>query len=131
LLPLQGPRNSAAMLTDGYLAAANFGRKRRICRFRARRGARVLAMASATTEILPDTVVYSLRLEAHSPALLREAAVIGTRGKLRVDSGADGALSVRNLGREKTACEVMTRGSQALEMVLEPGEIGSTATNPA
>jgi hypothetical protein len=130
-LPLRGPRNSAAILADGYLSAANFEGRRRACRFRTRRGSRVIAMTQAVTEILADSVAYSLPLEAYSPALLRQAAVIRSGGRLRIDPAADGGLLVTNLGREKTPCEILIGGGGPVEMVLGPGKTASVGINPA
>ncbi|HEU5330163.1 MAG TPA: hypothetical protein VFU78_18890 [Thermomicrobiales bacterium] len=111
-------RDAIALATDGYLAAANFGDRRRACAFAFPRPAALPLYAGATSDAHGDTFTVTLVLQGASAGLFAAPQALQVAGDVRVHLTAEGLSYVTNVGA--SAAQIVTAAGETV--ALQPGE---------
>ncbi|MCE2441313.1 MAG: hypothetical protein J4F39_18055, partial [Candidatus Latescibacteria bacterium] len=119
---LTGPVQSACLVTDDYLAAANFASDRRVCAFTRTRCEEVVVYAGATVVANGDTVRVDVPLNSGSACLLAETHSLRVDGDTRIDSTPDGGIFVTNTGTDGLAFEITSGEDAARHRSVDAGE---------
>ena len=98
---MTGPDQSACLITDGYLAAANFAGNRRMCGFARARSEEIVVYAGATVVANGDTVRYDVPLNSESACLLAGTHSLCANGDVSADTAPDGGIYVTNTGPDR------------------------------
>ncbi len=96
---LFGTEDGVGLLSEGFLAAANFGREHRMCTFRAARPEQVPVFPGAVLETHGDHMHYRVPIGGESACLLRAVQMLNITGDARVDAIPDGALYISSSER--------------------------------
>ena len=91
---MTSPENSVGLITEGYLAAANFGTAQQICTFTANRTELLPIFPGAILETHGNRVLYHIPIGGESACLLRAVQILNIEGDARIDAIPDGALYV-------------------------------------
>jgi hypothetical protein len=112
--------HAVCLVTDGYLAAANFtqGRKRWV--FHLASPEAIPVYPGATVETAGDQLRVTVTLEGESAALFTAGQMLHTAGNVRVDASADGATYVTNVGA--SPAQVEAAGGAGQSRRLAPSE---------
>ena len=104
---LDGPDNTACLVTDGYLVAANFEPKGRVCTFSCLREDEVWIYPGTILETNEDRVEYSIPVSGVSACLLEAVRRTRLKGRVRVDAVADGTTYVTDLDGESPRASIL------------------------
>ena len=91
---LSGPDDGIGLLTEGFLAAANFAPTHQICAFGMGKTESVPVFPGAVLETQGDHVSYRVPIGGASARLLRATYALNLKGDARIDALPDGALYV-------------------------------------
>ena len=116
-----GPPNSAALVTDGFLAAANFGSSSRRCAFGLAKENDIHIYPGAAVDANRDTVSYAIVLGGRSACLLRATRTLRSDGSVHVDTCDDGACYVTNVGEDVAEVEVTSGEGAGIHEHISPG----------
>lgn len=105
---LAGPDRSACLVTDGYLAAANFEEKRKVCTFTQARQEDVLVYAGASVDVTDDIVRYHVPLNSQSACLLAVTHSLRANGDIRADAVPGGGIHVTNTDSVQLVVEIVS-----------------------
>ena len=119
---LAGPDGSACLVTDGYLAAANFEEKREVCTFRQARQEDVLVYAGASVDVNGDTVRYHVPLNSESACLLAGTHSLRVNGDIRADAAPGGGTFVTNTGSGQSVVEIAKGEGAGTEHSVDAGQ---------
>ena len=116
-----GPPNSAALVTDGFLAAANFGASSRRCVFSLPMAGDIHVYPGSALDGDGDAVRYAIMLGGRSACLLRSTRTLRSDGNVHVDTCDDGACYVTNVGEDVAEVEVMSGEGAGVHEHINPG----------
>ena len=120
---LAGPDQSACLVTDGHLAAANFAERRRVCTFTQARQEDVPVYSGATVDVNGDTVHYHVPLNSESACLLAETHSLRANGEFRADAAPGGGTFVTNTDRGELVVEIANGEGAGEARTIGPGQI--------
>lgn len=89
---LSAPENSVGLITEEYLAAANFGTAQQICTFTANRTEQLPIFPGTILETHGNRALYRIPIGGESACLFRATQILNIEGDVRIDAIADGAL---------------------------------------
>ena len=104
---LDGSDNTACLVTDGYLVAANFEPKGRMCTFSCPRDDEVWIYAGTTLTTYEDRVEYAISMGGMSACRLQAVRRTCLKGRVRVDAVADGTTYVTDLDGESPRASIL------------------------
>ncbi len=119
---LAGPDRSACLVTDGYLAAANFEEKREVCTFTQARQEDVLVYAGASVDVNGDAVRYHVPLNSESACLLAVTHSLRVNGDIRADAAPGGGIYVTNTDGDQSVVEIAKGEGVGTEHSVEAGQ---------
>lgn len=118
---LSGPENSAALTTDGFLAAANFAPAYRLCAFSLPRPERIPVFIGAMLDVQANQIVYHIPLQAESACLFTAAHTLRIEGTARIDALPDGALYATGTGTERAHVKILAGEGSKRTRDIAPG----------
>ncbi|MDE2998505.1 MAG: hypothetical protein OXU79_05425 [Gemmatimonadota bacterium] len=118
---LSGPENSACLVTDGYLAAANFAANRRMCGFARARSEEIMVYAGAGVVANGDNVRYNVPLNSVSACLLAATHSLRVDGDITVDTASGGGIYVTNTGSERVEVEIASGAGAGENLTIDVG----------
>ncbi|MER3404325.1 MAG: hypothetical protein C4289_03430 [Chloroflexota bacterium] len=121
ILP-SGPDRTVCLLTEGALAAANFGATRWQCVFEMPRPEVLPVYPDATVEARRDRLYITTVLEGQSAILLEASRMLQAEGDVRVSAMMDGACYVTNVGPTTARVEVRGGKGAGTKRQISPGE---------
>jgi hypothetical protein len=104
---LDGPGNTACLVTEGFMVAANFESKGRVCTFSCPREDEVWIYPGTTLVANEDRVEYSIQVSGVSACLLQAVRRTRLKGRVRVDAVADGTTYVTDLDGETPRARIL------------------------
>jgi len=121
ILP-SGPDQTACLVTEGALAAANFGAARRQCVFEMPRPKAIPVYPDATIEANKGRLYITTVLEGRSAVLLEASRTLEIEGDVRVSAMMDGACYATNVGPTTARVEVIGGKEAGMTRWIGPGE---------
>ena len=118
---LSGPPNSAALVTDGFLAVASFGARTRRCVFSLQMTADINVYPGSALDADGEVVRYAFVLQGRSASLLRATRTLRSDGSIHVDTCEDGACYVTNVGEDVAEVEVTSGEGAGIHEHINPG----------
>ncbi len=119
---LTGPDGSACLVTDGYLAAANFEERRKVCTFKQARQEDVLVYSGATVDVNGDAVRYRVPLNSQSARLLAGTVTLRANGDIRADAAPGGEVYVTNTDSGQSVVEIAKGEGAGTEHSVDAGQ---------
>lgn len=119
---LSGPEQSACLVTDGYLAAANFAGNRRMCGFVQARCRDIVVYPGAAAVANGDSVRYDVPLNSVSACLLSATHSLRVDGDITVDTASGGGIYVTNTGSERLEVEIASGAGEGEDLTIDAGQ---------
>ena len=117
-----GPEYAVCLVTDRFLAAANFEAERRTCIFELPRPDAIPVYPGATVEAKGDRLRCTLVLQGGSAVLLEATRALQVAGHIRADAVVDGATYVTNAGTDEARVEIISGEGAGKTWQIGPGE---------
>ncbi len=121
ILP-SGPDQTVCLVTEGALAAANFGATRRQCVFEMPRPKAIPVYPDATIEANKGRLYITTVLEGRSAVLLEASRTLEIEGDVRVSAMMDGACYATNVGPTTARVEIVCGKGAGMTRQIGPGE---------
>ncbi len=107
LLPLRSPKQSAALMAEGYLSVANFANRTRTLSLSASaKHLQAVPVFSGQTHVRDHRLALRLRLHAGAATLRRARMLTEVDGSVEFTAAEAGPIYVRNTGRESARVRV-------------------------
>ena len=119
---LTGPEQSACVVADGYLAAANFDTERRVCQFTHTRREEIHVYAGAAVDATGDTVRYDVPLNSESACMLAATHTLRVKGDIRVDTAPGDAIYVTNKDTDNLMVEFASGEDEGEKRAVDAGQ---------
>jgi hypothetical protein len=120
---LSGPKETACLATDGYLAAANFEAASRTCVFTQTRLQTIPIYEGVTSEVTGQVHRCEVTIGAGSACLHRSVRNLAVEGHVRIDVTVRGEIHVANIGDQPARVEVVSGQARGRPLQLSPGDI--------
>jgi len=106
LLVPKAPADAVCLVTDGFLAAANFRESSRACAFELPKPEEVPVYPGATVEARKNRLRVTVLLEGRSAVLLQARQTLTVKGDIRVETTPDGAAFLTNPGKGRLSVKI-------------------------
>ena len=113
---------AVAMITDGFLAAANFGSEGRARVFHLPRTELIPVYPGVTLQTQGDRLDCVIRLDTGSPILVEALCMLRVNGDVQVDAISGGPIYVTNMGDREADVEVRRRDRAEKTWRIAPGK---------